>query len=72
MDGLAIVQALGKPKNAFSFGDLADSFSSAVFKNFTSIPKCTRVDVPFDHYKQDSIKNAMQEKRDEKKYLSVE
>ena len=63
IDGQALVQALGKPKKASTFGDLADSFTSTAFGNLRKIPHCTRVDVPFDRYVKGSIKSGTRAKR---------
>lgn len=43
IDGQALVRAIGKPKEAVTFGDLANVFVSAVFSNLKFIPLCTRV-----------------------------
>lgn len=62
IDGMAMVQTLGKPKGAESFGDYADAFAVAINANFRD--SCNRDDVVFD--KNSSIKmpsdNAKQEK----------
>ena len=50
----ALVQAIGKPKSAKTFGDLAQMFSSTCL-SYLKKP-CTRVDVVFDRYEKDSIK----------------
>ena len=54
IDGQALVQATGKPKSANTFGDLAQIFSSTCL-SYMKKP-CTRVDVVFDRYENDSIK----------------
>ncbi|MEW8545283.1 MAG: hypothetical protein AB2693_17305, partial [Candidatus Thiodiazotropha sp.] len=54
IDGQALVQAIGKPKTATTFGDLSNIFSS-VCLTYMKRP-CTRVDVVFDRYEKDSIK----------------
>ena len=54
LDGQALVQAIGKPKSAKTFGDLARIFSSTCL-SYMKKP-CTRVDVVFDRYEKDSIK----------------
>ena len=61
IDGPALIQALGKPAKATNFGDLADCFADAVFRNFSN--SCTRVDVVFDRYNSVSIKNACRSRR---------
>ena len=54
LDGMALLQAIGKPADATNFGDLADIFAMNVFSHFSST--CTRVDVVFDMYKTVSAK----------------
>jgi hypothetical protein len=54
LDGMAIVQTIGKPKNFRSFGDYADVFSELVLKHFSY--DVMRVDLVFDNYKDESIK----------------
>ena len=61
IDGQALVQAIGKPAGAKTFGDLAEAFSSAVFSHFSAT--CTQVDVTFDRYKKTSIKSGTRTKR---------
>lgn len=61
IDGPALIQALGKPSNAKTFGDLAEVFCENVFKHFSNT--CNRVDVVFDRYFESSIKNATRIKR---------
>ena len=56
IDGQALVQALGKPVGAKTFGDLADAFVASVFSFFDDT--CSRVDVVIDRYEKDMIKNA--------------
>ena len=53
IDGQALVNAVGKPADNKTFGDLADTFVTAVLKMGTSY---NRIDVVFDRYKEDSIK----------------
>ena len=54
VDGMAAVQALGKPSNASTFGDLAECFCDQVFSNLRGSQ--TRLDIVFDEYRQKSIK----------------
>lgn len=56
IDGQALVQALGKPTGAKTFGDLADVFVASVFSFLHDT--CSRVDVVFDRYEKDMVKNA--------------
>ena len=50
VDGMAAVQALGKPSNASTFGDLADCFCDRVFVNLRGSQ--TSLDIIFDEYRQ--------------------
>jgi hypothetical protein len=61
LDAMGIVQALQKPKGAQTFGDYADTFAENIFGHFRD--GCTRVDVIFDAYKDNSIKTATRQKR---------
>ena len=62
IDGHALIQALGKPKNCQTFGDYADVFCRAVFKHLGG--STTRVDVTFDRYLgSQSIKAPTRSKR---------
>ena len=61
MDGMTMVQALGKPKGAETFGDYASIFSVAINANFRDLHN--RVDVVFDSYKDISIKEAARQRR---------
>ena len=54
IDGSAFIQAIGKPENAKTFGDLADTFTRNVFNRLCS--EYSRVDVLFDRYLETSIK----------------
>lgn len=38
LDAMALVQAIGKPSNATTFGDLADVYCKSVFRHFTEAP----------------------------------
>lgn len=55
IDGQALVQAIGKPSNAKTFGGLADRFIASVFSHFSDT--CSRVDVVFDRYEEHTIKD---------------
>ena len=61
IDGMALVQAIGKPPNATTFGDLADVFTTCVTSNFSN--HCTRIDIVFDTYDQESIKGLTRNRR---------
>ncbi|KAG0730476.1 Transposon TX1 uncharacterized protein [Chionoecetes opilio] len=61
-DGQALVQAIGKPTGAKSFGDLANVFNASVFSHFNE--HCSRIDVVFDRYRITSIKSGTRERRD--------
>jgi hypothetical protein len=60
IDGQALVIAIGKPKEAATFGDLADVFVRAVLQGGASFH---RVDVLFDRYYEASIKGRTRERR---------
>ena len=55
IDGMALVQVLGKPHGANTFGELADSFCDKVFSNLRGSQ--TRIDVVFDDYRAKFIKS---------------
>ena len=65
LDGMALVQAIGKPCKARNFGDLADIFSLVVTNNFKD-NNCNRIDVDFDRYDSKSVKSATRSKRNNK------
>ena len=54
IDGMALMQAIGKPTTAKTFGDLANIFCKSVFKHFSG--PCKIIDVIFDTYRQKTIK----------------
>ena len=60
IDAMALVQAIGRPKEAKTFGDLSDTIVMNIFKNFEF---STRVYVIFDTYNPTSIKEATRQKR---------
>ena len=64
IDGMALVQAIGKPTTAKTFGDLANIFCISVFKHFSET--CKRIDLIFDTYRQKSIKANTRERRTSK------
>lgn len=55
IDGHALIQSLGKPDGAQTFGDLADRFFNNITRPFQA--QCARVDVVFDRYFDSSIKD---------------
>jgi len=61
IDGMAMVQSIGKPADSKSFGDLADVFVRGVHSHISNT--CTRVDVAFDHYEATSVKGDTRVKR---------
>ena len=61
LDGMAIVQAIGKSAETETFGDYANYISKSVLANFSDT--CTPVDVIFDCYKSESIKKATRQRR---------
>ena len=66
IDGHALIQALGKPKESHTFGDYSDIFLHAVTKYHRA--NQTRVVVTFDRYiEKESIKAATRHKRTGKK-----
>jgi len=67
IDGMALVQAIGKPAKAKTFGDLADIFTKNVFKSFSAT--CTRIDVVFDRYLALSTKSTTRTKRNRTKKI---
>ena len=60
LDGQARVIAIGKPAGAKTFGDLADVFTNSIFQSGTLYK---RIDVIFDRYRDESIKEATRHKR---------
>ena len=63
IDGPALMQSLGRPKDCTNFGDLADSFVSSVLNSGRS---CHRIDILFDRYRDLSIKSSTRDKRNKK------
>ena len=61
-DGQTLVQAIGKPSGAKSFGDLVDALNTSVFSYFNQ--NCPRSDVVFDRYRKTSIKSGTRSKRE--------
>ena len=61
IDGQSFVVALGKPKGAKTFADLAKVFTKNVFNHAKD--NCTRIDVVFDRYDKVSIKSSTRDKR---------
>jgi hypothetical protein len=55
VDGIAVVQGLGKPSNATTFGDLTDCFCDRVTSNLKGAQ--TTLDIVFDDYRNNSIKS---------------
>lgn len=64
IDGMALVQSIGKPSKATTFGELADVFSSSVLKDLHD--EWTRVDIIFDQYDLKSAKSGTRTKRNVK------
>lgn len=65
IDGHALIQALGKPKNCKTFQDYAEVFFKALTKNLDG--SAARIDVLFDTYLENSMKAAARAKRNTKK-----
>lgn len=64
-DPMALAQAIGKLTNASTFSDVADMYCSAIFSRFMGLS--TRVDVVFDTYWTDQVRNtrtAYQQKKE--------
>ncbi|KAJ8305332.1 LOW QUALITY PROTEIN: hypothetical protein KUTeg_015877 [Tegillarca granosa] len=61
IDGQALVVALGKPRGAKTFGDLAKVYVDTVFNHAKD--NCTRIDVVFDRYDNLFIKGGTRDKR---------
>ena len=59
IDGMAAVQSLGNSPGSKTFGQWSDSFTAYVSSHFSD--NCTRVDVVFDRYVQNSIKGGARE-----------
>ena len=66
IDGHALIQSLGKPKDSVTFGDYAEVFFKAATRHFNN-PGVKRIDVVFDRYKENSIKTPTRMKRTGKK-----
>ena len=64
IDGMALVQSIGKPTTANTFGELADVYCRSVFRHFHGT--CKRVDVIFDSYCELTIKGKTRERRSTK------
>jgi len=60
IDGMALVNAIGKPKAAVNFGDLADTFVHSILQAGSNFG---HTDVIFDRYYPASIKSATRKKR---------
>ena len=60
IDGMALVQGIGRPKELTTFGDLGNTFCQSVL---TTLSRSTRVDVVFDHYQASSIKEGTRVRR---------
>ena len=61
IDVMALVQAIGKPKNAAPFWDIADAVVKCVKSNFSA--SSTRVDLIIDRYDDLSIKSGTRDHR---------
>ena len=62
LDAMGLVQALGKPAGATTFGDVARAFSALV-RSIGERYDSQRVDIVFDRYDPHSIKSVTREKR---------
>jgi len=61
IDGMAMVRAMGKPPGLSTFADYADEFTKRVMSTIHS--NKTRVDIAFDQYLENSVKNSTRSKR---------
>ena len=61
IDGMAAVQSIGNTTGAKTFGEWSTNFTAFVVSHFSD--KCTRVDVVFDRYNPNSIKEVTRAKR---------
>jgi hypothetical protein len=59
-DGQALLVAMGKPNNAVTFEDLADTYVGAVLKVGS---KYQRIDLVFDRYRKETIKGTTRKHR---------
>ena len=64
IDGMALVQSIGKPTTANTFGELADVYCRSVFRHFHGT--CKTLDVIFDSYRELTIKGKARERRSTK------
>ena len=60
IDGQALMVALGKPENAQTFGDLAETYVSTVMKSGANYQ---RIDTVFDRYREETIKGTTRTRR---------
>ena len=57
INGQALLVAMGKPNNAVTFGDLADTYVLKVGSKYQ------RIDVVFDRYREETIKGTTRKRR---------
>ncbi len=69
IDGQALVRAIGKPKDACTFGELADEYVKHVLEMGN---KFERIDVLFDCYDGISVKGEKKKKRGKGKKIHQE
>ncbi|XP_043223670.1 uncharacterized protein LOC122382435 [Amphibalanus amphitrite] len=62
IDAMGLVQAIGKPPGAKTFGDIAKVFDTSL-RNIQEKHSAQRLDIVFDRYDADSIKSAARERR---------
>ncbi|XP_043192970.1 uncharacterized protein LOC122365640 isoform X2 [Amphibalanus amphitrite] len=62
LDAMGLVQALGKPAGATTFGDIARAFSKSVH-DIGVLHGSKRVDIVFDRYNSQSIKSTTRDRR---------
>ena len=61
IDGPALIQAIGKPERAKTFGDWGEVFCHSVVERFGDV--YSWIDVVFDRYNESSIKSGTRQKR---------
>ena len=62
IDAMGVVQAIGKPPGAKTYGDIARAFDTSL-RNIQERHGAQRLDIVFDRYDTDSIKSAARERR---------
>ena len=64
IEGMAHIRLMGKTYTLFTFGDYMDEFTRRITSRlYVEFGVCTRVDVLFDQYLDNSIKSGIRTKR---------